>query len=141
MNIVDASVALRWSIQDGYTPLAQELVSGGGMLVAPDLVVPEVTNALWKMRRSGLIGEEQANRALAEIPQAYTMLVPTSGLIRRAFSIAATLDHPAYDCFYLALSEELGAPLVTLDKRLHARTRGTPWEALTVLLGNGTVSA
>ena len=139
MKVVDASVAMRWSIQDGYTSLAQALVSGGGMLVAPDLVVPEVTNALWKMRRSGLISEEQADRALAEIPQAYTMLVPMSGLIRRAFSIAVALDHPAYDCFYLALAEELGAPLVTLDKRLHSRTRSTPWEALTVLLGGGTV--
>lgn len=32
-------------------------------------------------------------------------LVPTDGLRRRAVAIAIELDHPIYDCFYLALAE------------------------------------
>ena len=135
MTVVDASVAIRWSIKDSHTPAAQAILVKEGIVVAPDLVIPEVTNALWKMRRAGAISGEQAEQALDEIPAAFSHLVATSALMRRAYAIATMLDHPAYDCFYLALSEDMGAPLITLDKRLHARTRNTPWAGLTVLLG------
>jgi predicted nucleic acid-binding protein len=30
------------------------------------------------------------------------------------------LDHPVYDCFYLALAERERAPLISADKRLLA---------------------
>ena len=37
--------------------------------------------------------------------------------------LAIALDHPAYDCFYIAHAEQLGAPLLTADKKLIAKTR------------------
>ncbi|MBP2290428.1 type II toxin-antitoxin system VapC family toxin [Azospirillum rugosum] len=136
MTVVDASVAIRWSIKDSFTPAAQAIIESGQPIVAPDLVIPEVANALWKMRRAGAIGAEQADQALEEIPRGFSRLVGTTSLMRRAYSIAESLDHPVYDCFYLALSENLGVPLITLDKRLHARTRSTRWAGFTVLLGS-----
>jgi predicted nucleic acid-binding protein len=41
--------------------------------------------------------------------------------------IASQLDHPVYDCFYLALAEARDALLVTADRRLLRKLRGTPW--------------
>ena len=49
----------------------------------------------------------------------------------RAVAIARELDHPVYDCFYLALSEALDAPLITADGRLLARLAGTPFAGRT----------
>ena len=49
----------------------------------------------------------------------------------RAVAIARELDHPVYDCFYLAVSEALDAPLVTADGRLLARVAGTPFSRRT----------
>jgi len=43
--------------------------------------------------------------------------------------IAGALDHPVYDCLYLALSEEQQTRLVTADTRLLEKLRNTPWEA------------
>lgn len=137
MSVVDASVAIRWSIKDSFTPAAQAIIESGRPVVAPDLVIPEVANALWKMRRAGAISAEQTGQALEEIPLGFSRLVPTASLMRRAYSIAQSLDHPAYDCFYLALSDDLASPLITLDKRLYARTRNSPWAGLTILLGSG----
>jgi predicted nucleic acid-binding protein len=46
---------------------------------------------------------------------------------RPALGIARVLDHPAYDCFYLALAEREHALLVTADDVLVRRLTGTPW--------------
>ncbi len=42
--------------------------------------------------------------------------------------ISRALDHPAYDCFYLALAEARDAPMVTADRRLLNRGSGTQWQ-------------
>jgi predicted nucleic acid-binding protein len=45
-------------------------------------------------------------------------------------AIARDLDHPDYDCFYLALAEQRQATLVTADRRLLNRVRGTQWASV-----------
>lgn len=138
--VVDASVAVLWGIRDPMAETAEALLLSPRFLIAPDFILIEVANAVWKMARRGDIPGDQAESFVNRLPHALSELVPPTVLWSQAFGIARRLDHPVYDCAYLALAELRGAPLVTLDKRLHARTRGTPWEALTVLLGNGTVS-
>jgi len=41
-------------------------------------------------------------------------------LAPEAFRLARLLDHPVYDCLYLALAMESGAPVVTADRRFAA---------------------
>ncbi len=57
-------------------------------------------------------------------------LVPTALLAPRAAAISMLLDHPAYNCFYLALAEQRRATMVTADRRLIQRVSGTIWQAL-----------
>ena len=138
--VVDASVAVLWGVEDPMAETAESLLLSSRPLIAPDFILIEVANAVWKIARRGGIQAVQAEGIVERIPRALTELVPPIVLWSRALGIARQLDHPVYDCAYLALAESRGAPLVTLDKRLHARTRSTPWEALTVLLGGGTVA-
>lgn len=37
-----------------------------------------------------------------------------------ALALAQELDHPVYDCLYLALVEREKRPLVTADRRFHS---------------------
>jgi len=53
----------------------------------------------------------------------FEALVPVEDLRNRALELAIELDHPIYDCFYLALAERERCPLVTADKRLVAATK------------------
>lgn len=133
--VVDANVAVRWSIRDEYSSAADQLLDDDVLVFAPDLVIPELANTLWKMERASQITADQVDRALVEIPRGFDRLFGSAAFFERSVEIARTLKHPAYDCFYLALSEMLKAPLITLDRALFNRTRNTPWGALTTLLG------
>ena len=51
-------------------------------------------------------------------------------------AIAGQLDHPVYDCLYLALAEAEQTKLVTADLQLLGKVRTTPWEQSVVNLSD-----
>ncbi len=51
---------------------------------------------------------------------------PTEQLAAEALALALDLDHPVYDCVYLALAIARDLPLVTADRRLIAAAQGRP---------------
>jgi predicted nucleic acid-binding protein len=128
--VVDASVALRWCFQLNKSDRAEELLRSGHHLIAPDLVIAEITNAAWKFVIFDKMAPESAVSAVREVVKAFEELVPMSALRDRALAIAIELRHPAYDCFYLALAERSTAPLVTADERLIRHCADTPFEQL-----------
>jgi predicted nucleic acid-binding protein len=67
-------------------------------------------------------------------PSLFPALVSEIDLAKRASEISLNLEHPAYDCFYLALAEREEATLVTADRRLVERIRGTAWSGRVVAL-------
>ena len=128
--VVDASVALHWCFQLNGSDRAEELLRSDDHLIAPDLVIAEITNAAWKFVTFDGMKAEIAISAVREVVKAFEELVPTSDLRDRALAIAIELRHPAYDCFYLALAERRTSPLVTIDDRLIRRCADTPFEKL-----------
>jgi predicted nucleic acid-binding protein len=125
--VVDASVALKWFIDEDGSREAARLLAGGDGLIAPDLIMPEVCNATWKMVRRGIMREVQQIAAVTRIPSILDELVSTAGLAPRAAALSTLLDHPAYDCFYLALAEQRGTTLISADRRLTRRVADTIW--------------
>jgi predicted nucleic acid-binding protein len=128
--VVDASVALRWCFQLNGSDRAEELLRSDDYLIAPDLVIAEITNAAWKFVIFDRVPADPAMSAVREVAKAFEELVPTSLLKDRALAMAIELRHPAYDCFYLALAERSASPLVTADNRLIRRCSDTPFEKL-----------
>lgn len=118
MLVVDASVAVKWFIEQDQSHEARTLAGPESVLIAPELVLAEIANALWKYVRVGKLSVEDAHLMLARAPIAFTRLAPLSDLIGEAFALAASIDHPVYDCCYIALARREAAPLVTADKRL-----------------------
>lgn len=88
---------------------------------APDLLLPEFANTIWKKVKRGEIAyPEPFLNELRSLSQLIA-LYPAEVLIERASHLAFEMDHPVYDCLYLACAEISGTPLVTADKRLVAR--------------------
>ena len=129
MLIVDASVALKWFKAEPDSGLADR-VAEAHVLLAPELVVAEICNAGWNAARRGLMTPPQLQLLADLLPRYFAALFSLSPLAKRATEAALQLDHPIYDCFYLALAEREAAALVTADRRLLAKVAGTPWASL-----------
>ncbi len=50
-------------------------------------------------------------------------------LAASAVRLAVDLDHPVYDCFYLALAIQEQYPVVTADARFHGKVSRHPYLA------------
>ena len=74
-------------------------------------------------QRQGAISEEQF-LAISEVaPSLFSELVPAATLLVGGQRWCHLLDHPAYDCLYLALAELRSAVLLTQDQRLLHKLR------------------
>lgn len=119
--IVDASVAAKWVAEEPGSDRARAVFLADECW-APALIMAEVGNALWKKHRARRLSVEQAVAALQALPERMRLFDNTA-LASRAFTFATELDHPVYDCFYLALAERERCALVTADARLLAATK------------------
>src|SRR5690606_33389452 len=115
-----ASVALKWIIPEPDSPLAHS-VRRTRTYVAPDLIVAECVNAIWRRSRIEGYSPEQREDALLLVRHLNVELQSTRELAVRAGLLADALDHPAYDCFYLALAERTDGRLLTADTKLIAK--------------------
>ncbi len=118
MLIVDASVAAKWVLPEPGSDEAAALRTQDSALIAPSLVAAEISNALWKSARRGDLQHESVGRMLQVAMGHFTRLIPIETLAMNALRLALKLQHPIYDCFYLALAERERAPLITADERL-----------------------
>ena len=133
-TVVDASVALKWYLREDDSEQALALLGSGERLVAPDLIVAELCNGAWRLIRRGELRSQQLAMIARGVPDVFARLYGSASLAVRATAIALELDHPIYDCFYLALSEAQDAALVTADHRLVLGTEGTQFAARTMYL-------
>ena len=113
--IIDASIAVKWVVEEEGTPEALTLLRRA-KLVAPELLVAECANILWKKIRRDELSKAEALLAARLLEAAEIELSPTLSLLEAATRIAIELDHPAYDCLYLALAIVRGCRFVTADE-------------------------
>lgn len=122
--VVDASVAVKWVIPEVLSDQADRIRDGTEDVLAPDLLLVEVANALWKKTAAKEISPREADTAFDLVRRSGIDLRPTQPLVPRAMELARRLGHPVYDCVYLALSEREPAAFVTADQRLLRRLTG-----------------
>jgi len=125
--VIDASVAVKWFVReedgDKALTLRNRHIEGGVTLVAPDLLVYEVANALSyhpKMR------DEDIEEDLAALFMVDLELVPPSTELTVSTTLRARqLGISVYDSSYLVLAETIATNLVTSDKQLYDKVKST----------------
>ena len=136
--VVDASVVIKWVVQEEGSDAAVRLI-GGPSLIAPDLLIPECANILWKKVRREELTRDEAMLAAELLMRADIELVPTRALMPAALTHAIDLGHAAYDCTYLALAVERDMTFVTADGkfvRLVERAGGPELTGRVIELGS-----
>lgn len=127
--IVDASVVVKWYVPEHGSNAALAILASAAVLLAPDLLVAELGNVLWKkVGRGELSGAEAQRIAQGFFDTAPVTLWPSSGLLDAALEVALTRGCTVYDALYLALALAHRGQLVTADQRLVRSLRGTDVE-------------
>lgn len=115
--VVDACVAVKWVLDEPYADAARHLAATRALL-APALLHAEVANALSRRARRGEITPDEAVAMMHDIAFSLVDPVPDDFLAPAAVELSCALDHPVYDCFYLALAIAEDTQVVTADRTL-----------------------
>jgi predicted nucleic acid-binding protein len=113
--VVDASVGLKWVLQEADSPAAERLARSGEELLVPDFWLNEVCNVLWVQVRRKLFTSDEAREALALL-RGLVEPTPTGdlGLHDVALEIGLAVGRPVYDTMYVAFALAMGAENVVV---------------------------
>jgi predicted nucleic acid-binding protein len=129
--VVDTSIAVKWIVNEPDSTEALALLaqwfSSGTVILAPPLLLYEVTNVLHQRIRKGSITFDEAEQALANVLVGALELdfSQPGALSVRALQLAHRYALPAaYDPHYLALAERENCEYWTADARLWNAVKG-----------------
>jgi predicted nucleic acid-binding protein len=129
--VLDVSVCIKQFIPDPLSSKVDQLLSYIGypqnQFFVPDLFYIESANVLWKYVRAGLYPAAKVSADLATLKNLQLQVVSTADLMDDAVNIALNYNISAYDASYVALSQQTGTTLLTLDKKLVKALAASPY--------------
>jgi predicted nucleic acid-binding protein len=124
MIVVDTNVIAYLYLTGEYSPLSEKALRKDPDWTAPLLWRSEFRNVLASYLRKRILSLEEANRIMEEA----SMLMHDGEYevtSLQVLSLASTSACSAYDCEFIALAQDLQAPLVTVDKQILRAFTGT----------------
>jgi predicted nucleic acid-binding protein len=134
LKLVDASVAVKFALDEDDFPAARALMAEP--IYAPELILGEAANGWWKAWRRGALSAEDCDAAIRSLASVFDQLVSSEPHIVRASELSRELEHPIYDCVYLALAEHRRDTLVTADEKLLRKLATTGYASLATSLAD-----
>jgi predicted nucleic acid-binding protein len=133
--VIDSSVACKLLLPEDYSGNAIALLESAE-LYAPDFLLIEVANVLWKRANRGELDIVDAQTRLMRAVSFPIKLRQTAALLYAALEIAVATGRTVYDCSYIALAKALNAPCVTADERLFNALSATPYQKYVLRLAD-----
>ncbi len=127
MPVIDASVAVKWFIGEPDSPAAHHLLDahivGTSTIVAPDLLIYEVSNALLHNSTFSAAEIQRSAERLYELELEF--IAPSVEVVTAAIALASSKKRLTfYDALYVALARHLELPLYTADRKLLSKLQG-----------------
>jgi predicted nucleic acid-binding protein len=126
--VLDASAAIDWLLQTSAGQrIEKRIYASGESLHAPHLLDLEVAQVLRRLVREDAVSSQRADQAIQDLLDLRVTRYPHFVFLPHIWRLRHNFS--AYDAAYLALTEKLGATLLTRDARLaSASARGTSIE-------------
>jgi predicted nucleic acid-binding protein len=121
--VIDASVAVKWFLNEDRSREAQRILSGEADLIAPESILYEVFHALWDAARRRRLPARRLPELAEVLPTPFAALTSMEQLYAAAAALAQSHPLPVYDCAYIVLAQREQAELVTADERMFAVAR------------------
>lgn len=125
MIVVDASVAVKWFVNEPGSDAAADLLSTELDLVAPSLIRVEVTAGILRHFRHGNLSEHRAREACRQwhdcLASEAIDTVSNAEIFDDAKELVYQIRHAFQDCLYLAVARKLDARIVTADETFYKR--------------------
>jgi predicted nucleic acid-binding protein len=129
--VLDASVVARWFLGDpeeAHVRAARAMLSeyraGRIECHAPQLILVEVANAIWKDCRFGSLALFEARTLVQDLGVLGLVMHDHQPLLGDAFDLAVAHGISAYDALYVALARKAQMPFWTQDARLARNAAG-----------------
>jgi predicted nucleic acid-binding protein len=121
--VLDASVLAALYVEDSATKQSEAALARVEQdeLHAPDFVVLEVANVLWKRVRREELHAEDAMAAVADLSAASIRFHPVGGLVAQSLALALSHGFTTYDATYVALATRVGGIVITNDGGMRQR--------------------
>ncbi len=114
--VVDASFVVAALVDSGTDGTWADELLGSEDLAAPHLMPAEVANILRRAAKAGLISDDTASLAHSDLLALRVEYFPFEPFAARIWELRDNVT--AYDGWYVATAEAVGARLATLDQRL-----------------------
>ncbi len=135
--VVDTSVAVKWYVPEPGAAAAARLLGLGDELLAPDFLLAEFANVLWKkVARKELESSEAATILDAFLHTPPIELSPTLPILRPALELATAIRCSVYDALFLALAVAESGKFVTDDDKLVRLVQATPLDPYVISLAS-----
>ena len=117
--VLDANAAVEVALEGKAAGLLSAVLAQSEEVIAPELLVPEIVNAVWKYHQFAEFDLGKCEKILELAVGLVDRLISHRAIYREAFALSrAQKTHAAYDMFYLALALREDAVLLTLDGTL-----------------------
>jgi predicted nucleic acid-binding protein len=117
--VIDSSIALRWFFSEPDSDRARSLLLdyqlGELKVIAPDMILSELTNAVWWKQVNHKLTTQDGRSVLDTFRDLHIRLVPTVELIEQAYWLATTTQQNVFDMLYIALARREKCHYITAN--------------------------
>ena len=134
--VIDSSVLLKWFVDEEHSETARRLQEDQYDLSAPDVILPESGNILWKKVQRLELTLAEARLVIKGIEHQPINVVPSEFVVESALEIAVDAGRTVYDSCYIALAMLNACRVITADQRLANSLRGSRYSRYVIKLSD-----
>lgn len=120
--VVDSSIVIKWLVPEHDSALAtsiyREFQAGNLTLIAPELLLTEIGNIVWKKLQRQLLTVNEAGNIIGDVLSLPVTICSDRYLLSNAFDLAILHQRTVYDMLYVALAVREKCSFVMADERL-----------------------